>query len=53
MVLDEAASTEMTRVPSNPFGAEKGSAAGASVRPGGSESSYQGAAYREVRETGT
>jgi hypothetical protein len=47
------ASTEMTLAPSNPFGAENGSAAGASVHPEESDSSYQGAAYQEVRETVT
>jgi hypothetical protein len=54
MVFDEVASTEMTLVPSNPSGAEKGSAA--SVRLGDSDSSsYQDEAayYQDVRETGT
>ena len=52
MVFDEVASTDMTLVPSNPSGAEKGGAA--SVRPGDSDSSsYQKAAYQDVRERGT
>lgn len=51
--FDEAASTEMTLVPSIPLWVENGNAEDASVCPGDSDSSFRGVAYRDVRETGT